>query len=92
MTHILRAAAEQSAALSRRIYVMRVPGCCGWVIAPELTRPCCLLAMVAGREVTRWFHPYLREKPWPSGRGGIADCPKGSGGLKHIERFPYKKP
>ncbi len=56
MTHILRAAAEQSAALSRRIYVMRVPGCCGWVIAPELTRPCCLLAMVAGREVTRWFH------------------------------------
>ena len=56
MTHILRAAAEQSTALSRAIYVMRLPGCDGWIIAPQLTCPCCLLAMVAGREVTRWFH------------------------------------
>lgn len=54
--HILRAAAEQSTTLARAIYVMRIPGSEGWVIAPQLTCPCCLLAMVAGREVTRWFH------------------------------------
>lgn len=56
MTHILRAAAEQSTSLVRRIYVMRIPGRDGWIIAPQLTCPCRLLAMVAGREVTRWFH------------------------------------
>ena len=56
MTHILRAAAEQSTALSRAIYVMRLPGCDGWIIAPQLTCPCCLLAMVAGRQVVRWMH------------------------------------
>ena len=54
--HILRAAAEQSTALSRAIYVMRLPGGDGWIIAPQLTCPCCLLAMVAGRDVVRWFH------------------------------------
>ena len=56
MTHILRSAAEQSTALVRWIYVMRVPGQGEWVIAPQLTSPCRLLAMVAGREVTRLFH------------------------------------
>lgn len=53
VTHILRAAAEQSTALVRWIYVMRVPDQGEWVIAPQLTCPCCLLAMVAGREVVR---------------------------------------
>lgn len=53
VTHILRSAAAQSTALARAIYVMRIPGSYGWVIAPQLTCPCCLLAMVAGREVVR---------------------------------------
>ena len=54
--HVLRAAAEQSTALARAIYVMRIPGDDGWIIAPQLTCPCCLLAMVAGRQVVRWMH------------------------------------
>ena len=53
---ILHEAAEQSLTLQRAIYVMRIPGSLGWTIAPQLSCPCCLLAMVFERQVVRWMH------------------------------------
>lgn len=54
--HILREAAALSKQECRGVYVIRTAADAPWQLVLQLSCPCCLLALVAGRQVVRWMH------------------------------------
>ena len=56
MTHILQSAAALSEQERRGVYVIRTAADAPWQLVLQLSCPCCLLALVAGRQVVRWMN------------------------------------